>query len=331
MKPLVEIRSLRKTFGKTVAVDGVSFTLEAGGVYGFVGPNGAGKTTTLRVMATLDEPDSGDVLVDGVSVVAYPEATRRLIGFMPDALPEFSDITAHEYIEFFGRAYGLRGDALDERVRWVEDFTGLAAFREKTLSALSKGMKQRVSLARALVHDPAVLLLDEPAAGLDPRARIELRDMIHALAQRGKTLLISSHILSELAEMCAGILIIERGKLLQTGTLEDLAAKQRAEAPAAQQRVTLRVIGGDFPDAPARRPADPPETTPLETLLRAYPGVKSVKRDAAEWRVDLEGGEPEAAKLLAALVRAGIPVVSFHARRATLEDIFMTLTKGELA
>jgi len=347
MNPIVEIRNLRKTFGPTVAVDNVSFSLPEGKVFGFVGPNGAGKTTTLRIMATLDEPDGGDVLINGRSIISYPEDGRRLIGFMPDALPEFGDITAHEYLDFFGRVYGLEGAALDARVREVEEFTGLFPFREKTLAALSKGMKQRVCLARALVHDPAVLLLDEPAAGLDPRARIELRDMIHALAQRGKTLLVSSHILSELAEMCNGILIIERGKLLQTGTLEDLAAKQRAEAPEVFQRVTLRVLGD---------PADNVDKTnavgavggvgvvgvvggvgvvatpaPLEALLRAHPGVKEVKREAVDWHVTLAGGDPEAADLLAALFHAGFRVASFHARRTTLEDIFMNLTKGELA
>ena len=313
MNPIVEIRNLRKTFGKTVAVDDVSFTLAAGQVFGFVGPNGAGKTTTLRIMATLDEPDSGDVLINGCSVVNYPEACRRQIGFMPDALPEFSDITAHEYIDFFGRAYGLRGDALDRSVREVEEFTGLFPFREKTLSALSKGMKQRVCLARALVHDPALLLLDEPAAGLDPRARIELRDMIRALASRGKTLLISSHILTELAEMCEGILVIERGRLLQNGTLGELAADRET---SARLRIALRSLDDD-----AR----------LGTCLRENPRVKVAKRDNDTWHIELDGGEAEAADLLNTLVSRGARLVSFHVHRTTLEDIFMKLTKGELA
>jgi len=317
MNPIVEIRNLRKTFGKTVAVDDVNFTLPAGQVTGFVGPNGAGKTTTLRIMATLDEPDSGDVLVNGCSAVGYPEECRRLIGFMPDALPEFSDITAHEYIDFFGHAYGLRGAELEARVREVEEFTGLYPFREKTLAALSKGMKQRVCLARALVHDPAVLLLDEPAAGLDPRARIELRDMIRELAKQGKTLLISSHILSELAEMCSNILIIERGKLLQTGTLNELAA-QGAEARAAAQRlrVTLRCLEGG---------------AALGKRLCETPGVASVKNENNEWLLELDGGEEKAAALLRELASGDFKLLSYHVHRATLEDIFMNLTKGELA
>jgi ABC-2 type transport system ATP-binding protein len=298
-----------------VAVDSISFTLPAGKVFGFVGPNGAGKTTTLRIMATLDLPDSGDVLVDGRSVVAYPEETRRQIGFMPDALPEHNDVTAHEYLDFFGRCYGLRGAALDARVREVEDFTGLSPFRGKTLAALSKGMRQRVCLARALAHDPAVLLLDEPAAGLDPRARIELRDMIHALAGRGKTLLVSSHILTELAEMCSGILIIERGRLLQTGTLDELAARQN-NGVSAPVRVALRVLANE---------------ENLKARLQKIPGVANLRDDSGEWRFELDGGEDAANELLETLAREKFKPSSFHARRVTLEDIFMNTTKGELA
>ena len=312
MSPVVEIRNLRKTFGKTVAVDGISLTLPAGKVFGFVGPNGAGKTTTLRIMATLDVPDSGDVRVDGRSVVEYPEETRRLIGFMPDALPEFSDITAHEYLDFFGRCYGL-GSALAGRVGEVEAFTGLSPFRGKTLAALSKGMRQRVCLARALVHDPAVLLLDEPAAGLDPRARVELRDMILALAARGKTILVSSHILAELAEMCSDILIIERGRLVEAGTIGELAAQRRASAPAC---VALRVLA---------------RAEQLEARLREIPGAANIRHNDGEWLLDLGGGEDAAAGLLDTLVREGFRPASLHARRAPLEDIFMSATKGELA
>lgn len=221
---LVEVKNLRKVFGKTVAVDNLSFTIKEGEVLGFVGPNGSGKTTTMNIMATLDEPTSGDVLIDGVSVLDYPDRARSLIGFMPDYLPDQSDISAHEYIDFFARASGYKGRELKARVKEVEDFTLVTPIRHKVLSALSRGMKQRVSLARAIVNDPRVLIMDEPANGLDPRARIEFRAYIKRLAEMGKTILISSHILADLGEICTGCLIIEKGVLVRKieGSLKNL-------------------------------------------------------------------------------------------------------------
>jgi ABC-2 type transport system ATP-binding protein len=310
--PRVEVRSLRRTIGKTLAVDDVGFALSAGHVFGFVGPNGAGKTTTMRIMATLDEPDAGDVFVDGISVVDYPEEARRRIGYMPDSLPAHPDITSHEYLDFFGRAFGLRAQALRRAVDSVEEFTGLGELRHKTLAALSKGMKQRVSLARALIHDPAILILDEPAAGLDPRARIELRELVHALAAGGKTLLISSHILSELAELCNGVIIIERGRILQDGTLDDIAARQETTSRC----VSLRALDAD---------------DVVRLVLLESPGVRDVRRAGAEWLVELEGGDPQAAALLAYLLERRLHVCAFQPRQASLEDIFMAVTKGDVA
>ena len=311
--PAIEVTRLVKTFGATVAVNDVSFTVPPGHVFGFVGPNGAGKTTTLRIMATLDEPDSGDVRLCGQSVLDAPRDIRRHIGFMPDALPDIADISAHEYLDFFGRAYGLRGAALARRVGEVEAFTGLAPLREKTLHALSKGMKQRVCLARALIHDPAVLLLDEPAAGLDPRARIELKESVRQLAALGKTLLISSHILSELAEMCNGVIIMEQGRLLSQGTLEAVATGACQGAP--EREVFVAALGED---------------APLRALLEAMPEVRSLQRVAPGWGMVLQGGEAEAADLLKGLIGKGIRVTDFHLRKSTLEDVFMNVTKGGL-
>ena len=213
----IEVQHLTRVFGKAKAVDDLSFSFSSGDVVGFVGPNGAGKTTTMNIMATLDEPTAGDVLLDGRSILDYPDEARRRIGFMPDGLPSRSDITAHEYVDFYGRAFGLRRQALADAVARVEDFTGVAPIRDKVLSALSKGMKQRVSLARALVHDPELLIMDEPANGLDPRARIELRELVKVLGEQGKAVLVSSHILTELAEMCTSVVIIEKGRLLSGG------------------------------------------------------------------------------------------------------------------
>ena len=207
----VRVNNLKRYFGGTKAVDGVSFSFSSGHIVGFVGPNGAGKTTTMRILATLDEPTEGDATIDGVSVVDEPEKARRLVGFMPDTLPTHRDMTVHEYLDFFARAYGLRGANRNALVERVEEFTNLTGINRKFLRDLSKGMKQRVSLARSLVHDPPVLVLDEPANALDPRARIELRELLKILADQGKAILVSSHILTELAEMCNGVVIVEQG------------------------------------------------------------------------------------------------------------------------
>ena len=224
----LEVKNLMKRFGKTLAVDDLSFEMKSGEILGFVGPNGSGKTTTMNIIATLDEPTSGEVLVDGVSVVEYPEQARRIIGFMPDYLPNQHDITAHEYIDFFARAYGYQGAELERRVKEVEDFIDVTPIRDKELSALSRGMKQRVSLARALVPNPELLIMDEPANGLDPRARIEFRGYIKKIGESGKTILIASHILADLNEICTGCLVIEKGRLVKRidGDLKSIDLEQ---------------------------------------------------------------------------------------------------------
>src|SRR5262245_15254363 len=220
----IEVVHLQRHFGATRAVDDISFGFASGQIVGFVGPNGAGKTTTMRILATLDEPTAGSAFVDGVSVIEEPERARRLVGYVPDHLPAHRDMTVHEYLDFFARAYGLRGGHRRQVVARVEEFTNLSGIREKYLIALSKGMKQRVSVARALLPDPPGLVRDEPAHGLDPRARVELRELLKLLSWQGKAVLISSHILTELAEICTGVVIIEHGKILRAGTMEEILA-----------------------------------------------------------------------------------------------------------
>src|SRR5436190_6401233 len=234
----IEIIDLHKHYGPTRAVNGISFSFESGQIFGFVGPNGAGKSTTMRILATLDEPTAGDATIDGVSVVEEPEKAHRLVGYVPDALPGHRDISVHEYLDFFARAYGIRGDKRRQVVESIEEFTNLTGIREKHINALSKGMKNRVSVARALVHDPPVLIMDEPAAGLDPRARIELRELLKVLSGQGKAILISSHILNELSEICTGAVIIERGKILRAGTLQQILQGNKTH-----RTVVLRVMG----------------------------------------------------------------------------------------
>jgi ABC-2 type transport system ATP-binding protein len=306
----VDVVHLRKRYGSTRAVNDISFTFAAGEIYGFVGPNGAGKSTTMRILATLDEPTAGDARIDGVSVVEEPEKAHRLVGYVPDALPEHRDISVHEYLDFFARAYGIKGEKRKRVVEEIEAFTNLLGIREKHVTALSKGMKNRVSVARALVHDPPVLVMDEPASGLDPRARIELRELLRVLAGQGKAILISSHILTELAEICTGAVFIERGKLLRAGTLDRLL---REEVP--HRTVVVRPLDR-LPD--------------VQKHLLVQPGVEGVRIVDSALETDVTGDEAACCTLLAGLVQAGFNILEFRPRRADLEHIFMTVTKGDV-
>ena len=231
--PMIELRRLHRFFGSTKAVNDISFEVKAGQVFGYIGPNGAGKTTSMRILATLDLPTAGDALVDGFSVINDPDRVRRRLGFMPDYFGTYSNVNCWEYLDFFARAYGLRGNDRRRALNYTMDFTGLDVLANKPINGLSKGMKQRLCLGRAMIHDPAVLILDEPAAGLDPRARIELREMINRLASDGKSILVSSHILTELAEMCDVVGIIEQGQLLATGSVADDDAVEKATTSAS--------------------------------------------------------------------------------------------------
>ena len=306
----VNILNLRKDFGATRAVDDISFSFSSGQIIGFVGPNGAGKTTTMRILATLDEPTSGDVKIDDVSIVEVPEKARRLIGYMPDALPMHRDISVHEYLDFFARAYGLTGTQRRQVVENIEGFASLTGIRETTLFALSKGMKQRVSLARALLHDPPVLVMDEPAAGLDPRARVELRELLRILSDQGKAILISSHILTELSEICDGAVIIEQGRIITAGTLQDIA-----KPDVEQHTVLIR---------PLNRQDD------LYKVLLLIPNVTAVNRLENEIEVKITGSEETCSDLLENLIRDGYRIVEFKQQGSDLESVFMNVTKGEV-
>lgn len=310
----IEVRQLSRHFGSTRAVDRVSFRFASGQIFGFVGPNGAGKTTTMRIMATLDEPTEGDATLDGASVVQEPERTRRLIGFMPDHLPTHRDMTVREYLDFFARAYGLRGRHRLDMLGQVEAFTNLAGLKGKSLHALSKGMKQRVSLARALIHDPPLLIMDEPAAGLDPRARVELRELLKVLAEQGKAILISSHILTELAEICDGAVIIERGQVLKAGTLDEIY-RGDASGDVQQRVVALRPHG------------------PLELLYKAVvemPKVASARLDGVHVEAVVLGDEDDCCDLLAELLRRDFRILEFKQVKLGLEQVFMSVTRGDV-
>jgi ABC-2 type transport system ATP-binding protein len=306
----VSVVELKKHYGRTRAVDNISFHFASGQIFGFVGPNGAGKTTTMRILATLDEPTGGDAYIDGVSVTQYPEKARKLVGFVPDNLPTHRDMTIHDYLDFFARAYGLKNPRRNRIVEDIEEFTNLTGIRQKNLIALSKGMKQRVSVARALLHDPPVLILDEPANGLDPRARIELRELLRALTAQGKAILISSHILTELGELCDGVVIIEHGRLIRAGAIDSIA-----DADVPHRTVQIRLLSR-VQEACKRL---------LET-----PHIQKAELAGDALEVEIVGDDAVCAGVLADLVKAGYPVLEFRQRKADLEEIFMNVTRGEV-
>ncbi len=331
MSALLEVKGLTRYYGALKAVDDITFSLPAGTILGFIGPNGAGKSTTMRIIATLDVPTSGEVLLDGKSLVARPDQARPLLGYMPDRYGTYDDMTVFEFLDFFARAYRLRGNERKARVDSVMDFTGLMPLKDKLTSELSKGMKQRVALGRTLLHDPKLLILDEPADGLDPRARIELRELLRALASQGKAVLISSHILTELSEICDTCAIIEQGHLLATGTVQEVLSRTSNAAAFSEVELTLWAGAGMPLDEIARK---------TERLLLEQPLVTnvSVLNNALRFRLELAVGatpasgwvEEASVRVLKVLVNAEIPVTSFRTREHDLEDAFMSVTKGRV-
>lgn len=304
----IDLHRVYRVFGKTVAVRDISFEVRRGSVFGYIGPNGAGKTTSMRILSTLDLPTFGDAFVDGFSVIHDPELVRRRLGYMPDSFGTYRDVSCAEYLDFFARAYGLVGRQRSTRLRWVTDFTGIGGMRDKPISGLSKGMKQRLCLGRALIHDPAVLIMDEPAAGLDPRARIELRRMINQLQNERKTILISSHILTELSEICDSVAIIEQGRLLATGTVAEI---QRAQENVRE--VVIRVLD---------------DAQSAGELLAGQPSCGQVTVDGKQCRFEFHGDLEQQADLVVHLVGAGCRVVEVVSHQKSLEDVFLQVTKG---
>lgn len=307
----IELRRLHRFFGDTRAVNDVTFTVRRGQVFGFIGPNGAGKTTSMRILATLDLPSYGDAYIDGFSVVNDPELVRKRLGFMPDSFGTYRDVNCSEYLDFFARAYGLVGRDRTRRLEWVLDFTGTRSMATKPISGLSKGMKQRLCLGRALIHDPAVLILDEPAAGLDPRARIELRRMIRDLADQGKTILISSHILTELAEVCDAVGIIEQGQLLATGSIDEIQSEAKN-----QSELTLRVLNRHD------------EINSVLGKMHEEISIDNVILDGQFVRFGFSGDTDHQAAIVTHLVNQGFQVAEVTAHKKSLEDIFLQVTEG---
>jgi ABC-2 type transport system ATP-binding protein len=307
--PMIQLRRLFRFFGNTRAVNDVSFEVEAGQVFGFIGPNGAGKTTSMRILATLDLPDYGDALIDGFSVINDPDRVRKRLGFMPDNFGTYPNMNCVEYLDFFARSYGLVGRERTKALRHTLAYTGLDKIAEKSIRGLSKGMRQRLCLGRAMIHDPAVLILDEPANGLDPRARIELRHMIRGLAAEGKSLLVSSHILTELGEMCDAIGIVERGQMLVTGTVAEIRARLRPHIDVVIQLIDRGEALGQW--------------------LLSKPNVLKIQASDRTVRFQFAAvDEPEQVQLVSSIVTAGFPVLEYATESRSLEDVFLQITTG---
>lgn len=307
--PVISVRDLHRSFSNVHAVRGVNFEVYPGQVVGFIGANGAGKTTTMRIMATLDLPTSGTVRIGGDDVVDYPTRVRTRIGWMPDAYGTHDHMTVFEYLDFYGRAFGFKQAERVRRVAEVMEFTDLTSIAERMMNKLSKGMAQRLCLGRTLLHDPEVLILDEPAAGLDPKARVEFKQLVRLLAEEGKTIFISSHILTELAEMCDTLLFIDGGRIVHHGSAESLRQGRVGE------QVLFDVhVHGD-PEA-------------LVRWVEMNPGVRLMDRHKRGARLSFESTEPEAlANVLRRMLNDGLPVIDFHREARKLEDAFVDLLK----
>lgn len=307
---MIEISNLTKKYGQFKALDELTLSLDEGTVFGFVGANGAGKSTTFLILATLLQPTSGTVTINGVDVTKKPEEIRKLIGYMPDFFGIYDQLKAHEYLDFYGASYGIPLEKRNQLITELLELVNLTDKREAYVDSLSRGMKQRLCLARSLIHDPKVLILDEPASGLDPRARVEMRDILRSLKSLGKTILISSHILPELAEMCDEIGVIDNGKLIAHGSVSEIQAKLLGD-----KTITTR-ISGDSGAAIA--------------FFEESPFVSAISHEIHEGVLSFtfKGDDAEQFQLLREAVLSGIHIVSFAENSVDLEDVFMEITKG---
>ena len=310
MTAIVRTDGLVKRYDRTVAVAGIDLLIEPGEIFGLVGPNGAGKTTTLRMLATLLRPSSGSAEVAGWSVTMNPDEVRRVLGFMPDVFGVYDDMKVWEYLDFFARCYGLPAAGRRRMIADLLELVDIGDKRDDYVQTLSRGMQQRLCLAHALVHDPQVLLLDEPASGLDPRARVELRELLRELRTLGKTIVISSHILPELEELCTSVAIVDRGKVLAQGRVSDMERQLRF---GAVLRVRL-LLEGDALETARQRFADDPD---VATAAILHDGTIEL---------GFRGDDAASARLLAGSVAAGMPIVSFARAASDLEELFLQVT-----
>ena len=333
---MIETVGLTKRYRDRIALADLNLKIEQGDVFGFIGPNGAGKSTTIKILATLLRPTSGMARVAGYSVDAGVREIRRNMGYMPDFFGLYDDLTVREYLEFFAAAYKIRGKARKKVIDDVLALVDLGHRADTQIDALSRGMQQRLSLARVLLHDPKVLLLDEPASGLDPRARVEFREIIKELRRMGKTVLISSHILPELADMCNKVGIIEKGRLVASGSVEEVIQRAQGERWVQFEVMGPRPPSGAYAMAVAGAAPAPEAMAPATAIDKAraiagsVPGVLVVE-DAADHpgrlRARLDTGADPAA-IPSAIIGAGLRLTFYQEEHIDLEDAFMRLTQG---
>jgi ABC-2 type transport system ATP-binding protein len=306
---MLKVKNLVKRYGRFTAVDNLSMEIGEGHIFGFVGSNGAGKTTTMKIIAGLLAPTSGEVLVDGVNITSGARGIKSKIGYMPDFFGVYDDLKVDEYMDFYSGIYGIpRGERKGITGQLLE-LVNLSHKRDAYVDSLSRGMKQRLCLARSLIHDPALLILDEPASGLDPRARVEMKGILKELRGMGKTILISSHILPELAELCTAIGIIDRGRMITSGTVDEIMEKL-----AQTGKIRIKVAG--LAEDAVR-------------LLQEEPVIGGISISADVIEADFKGGEQHLPEILKKLVVRDIPVISFTEEGGSLESIFMHLTEGK--
>ncbi|MGE3106815.1 MAG: ABC transporter ATP-binding protein [Phycisphaerales bacterium] len=313
---MIELTNVTKAYGSLVALDSLTLTIGQGEIFGFIGPNGAGKSTTMKILACLTRPDSGVARVGGLDVTIDGATIRTRVGYMPDFLGVYDDLTVDEYLQFFASAFRIRRGKRRPIVDSVLELTDLTAKKHAMVDSLSRGMQQRLGVARVLIHEPTVLLLDEPASGLDPRARIEMRELLVELGRMGKTIMVSSHILSELAEFCTSIGIIERGKLLYAGSIEDAYAKA-----SAGERIVISLEEGSVPAAELARTLGSANGT-IGAL------VGSAAAENGQLVLDLKPGVRSHHELIGVLMSSGARIASFTPKQIKLEDAFLRLTKG---
>ena len=305
---MIELKNFGKDYGDFTAVGSLDLEIKEGEMFGFIGPNGAGKSTTIRFLATLLRATRGDGSVNGYSVSGDPMNVRRSVGYMPDSFGVYDGMKVWEFLDFFAVAYQIGRTQRKLVIRDVLELLDLTHKRDDFVNGLSRGMKQRLCLAKTLVHDPPVLILDEPASGLDPRARIEVKALLKELRQMGKTILISSHILTELADCCTSIGIIERGQMLMHGPIEDVYQRIRGN-------VVIKARIGD-------------QLQKGLSIIRSNTSVRDVQVDGEHVTIEFAEGQHQQAELLAALVSNQVEVKSYAEKEPTLEDVFMMVTKG---
>ena len=308
---MIQVEDLKIHYGEFVAVDNLSFSVKKGSVFGLIGPNGAGKTTTIKAIATLIEPTYGEIKLGDTSVLHEPEEARSMLGYMPDFPPVYDDLRVEEFCDLFAHAYGQSATERKEKVDLALAQTDLTDKRRDLCKSLSRGMKQRALLAKTLVHDPSVMLLDEPGANLDPKARIDMRNLLRKLADQGKTILVSSHVLTELEDLCDEIGIMRNGKMVVSGSLEEITQSKHT-----QRTLEIELLKS-FPELP--------QWVEQHATLS---GLKETNESKTHFQIIHSGSREEVPEILSQIVGLGVEVTSFTTRKSKVEDLFLEIESG---